>query len=83
MKAQWVFIATHKNEITVIVAKTKVVFKSLCIGLKYSKIVGEIEAQTQSISNQNKLPKNIIVNIQTTSGKYFLATFLSQKAHLK
>jgi hypothetical protein len=70
--------AIFKNINTVISAITSVEFISENIGLKYSKTIGWIEDQTQSIINQNKFQNSTIKNIQTTSGKYFLANSLSQ-----
>jgi hypothetical protein len=61
----------------VIRAKTRVVFKSLLIGLKYKNILGEIEDHNQSITNQKRFQKNIINDNQAIIGKYALENFLS------
>lgn len=71
------FIDIHKNVITVITPKTKVVFKSLFIGLTYSNILGEIDVQAQSIINQNKFQNKMIIKNQATRGKNALENFLS------
>jgi len=58
------------------IAKTNVVFKSLCIGLTYSSITGA-DTPSQSINNPNRFQKSIIKNIHAMSGKNFLANALS------
>lgn len=69
------------NVITVIKAKTKVVFKSLFIGLTYFNISVDIEFQSQSITNPYKFQKSTIKNIHQMRGKYFLENALSLKDH--
>jgi hypothetical protein len=59
----------NKNVITVIKAKTKVVFKSLFIGLKYSKNVGEIEPPIQSIISQKRFQNKMNIKNQAIKGK--------------
>lgn len=66
-----------KNVKTVINHKTSVVFKSLFIGLKYFKKVGEIEPHTQSITSQNKFQNKITIKNQAINGKNALENFLS------
>jgi hypothetical protein len=77
LQAQAYFIAMYKNVNTVIKAKTREVFKSLFIGLRYVRMVGEIEAQNQSIKSQNKFQNNIITKNQAIRGKNDLENFLS------
>jgi hypothetical protein len=67
----------NKNVTTVIKAKTKVVFKSLLIGLKYSKKVGEIEPQIQSITRPKRFQNKITIKNPAIKGKYALENFLS------
>ena len=67
----------HKKVTTVIIHKTNVVFKSLFIGLKYSKKLEDIEAQSQSIKSQNKFQNNITIKNQAINGKNALENFLS------
>jgi len=62
---------------TVIIRNTKVVLRSLFIGLKYSKIVGEIEAHNQSIKRPNKFQNKIITKNHHIRGKKLLAKSLS------
>ncbi len=77
LPAQEFFIAIPKNVTTVMIHKTKVVLRSLFIGLTYCNIFGEIDPPAQSINNQNKFPNNIIMKNQATNGKKALENFLS------
>lgn len=70
-------IAIPKKVITVIQARTRVVLRSLFIGLMYSKIFGEIEDQAQSITNPKRFPKRIIKKNPAISEKNALANPLS------
>jgi len=73
-----VFIAIPKKVTTVMRAKTKVVFKSLFIGLIYSKIFPEIDEPSQSITSQNIFPNNIMMKKPAIKGNAALENFLSQ-----
>lgn len=70
-------IAIVKNVITVIIHNTKVVFRSLFIGLTKGNIFGDIEAQSQSINKPKRFQKRIIIKNQATRGKNALENFLS------